>query len=267
MVLHTKRLFIHLLRIMHVDAVADIGSMNGADAVAFHDAWPRARIYAFEPNPHNLQRIARDGALKQRGIEVLPVAAANRDGEAEFFIVAADYSRLDERRGMSSLHRRPDERSPSEVTRVKTVRLDTFFNAECPAAERLALWIDTEGKGYEVIEGMAGIASRVYLLHIEVETVPCISPDQKCYPEVKRMLQGLGFTELAIDAPPSANQFNALFMRTGLPRSVRARIAALRVRARVRHLAFRAVLKLCPACTRRYRAWRSGGVMWSHRSG
>ena len=214
---------------MHVDAVADIGSMNGADAVAFHDAWPRARIYAFEPNPHNLQRIARDGALKQRGIEVLPVAAANRDGEAEFFIVAADYSRLDERRGMSSLHRRPDERSPSEVTRVKTVRLDTFFNAECPAAERLALWIDTEGKGYEVIEGMAGIASRVYL--------------------------------------PSANQFNALFMRTGLPRSVRARIAALRVRARVRHLAFRAVLKLCPACTRRYRAWRSGGVMWSHRSG
>ena len=183
-----------------------------------------------------MRLIARDRALPQRSIQVFPCAATDRDGEAEFFIVAADYSQADPRRGMSSLHRRPGEWAPAEVTRVKTTRLDTFFRAACPSAARLALWIDAEGEAYKVVQGITGVARSVYLLHIEVEAIPCVSPGQKLYPAVKSLLEGIGFTELATDGPPSMDQFNALFVRTDLPLPVRLRVAAWGLHAMVRHL-------------------------------
>jgi FkbM family methyltransferase len=244
MIVNTRRLFLRLLRSIPIDAVGDIGSMNGAESLVFHRARPRARIYAFEPNPYNFRLLARDRAVTQCGIRVFPLAATNRDGEAEFFIVGADYSRVNSRRGMSSLHCRPDEWAPAEVTHVKTRRLDTFFRAECPPSARLALWIDGEGKAYEIAEGMTGVARQVRLLHIEVESAPCISPDQRLYPAVKSLLQELGFTELATDQAPSVDQFNALFVRADLPRTVRLRIAAWRLHAVARRLAGDAARKI-----------------------
>jgi len=100
--------------------------------------------------------------------------------------------------------------------RVKTTRLDTFLADRCPPDVRLALWIDAEGKAYEVLEGITGIAERLHLVHVEVETSACIGSNQKLYPEVKVLLQRLGFMELAIDHSPTLIQFNALFVRTNL---------------------------------------------------
>jgi FkbM family methyltransferase len=254
MILYTQRLFTRLLVTLRINVVCDVGSMNGADALNFRDAVPDASIYAFEPNPANLLLMRANRALQERNIQIMPLAATNCDGEAMFFLVDADYcSQNDCRRGMSSLHKREGgDWASADVVRVKTTRLDTFLADRCAPDARLALWIDTEGKAFEVIEGMMGMAERVLLLHVEVETAACIGTDQKLYSDVKASLEQLGFAELATDLSPRGTQFNALFLRSDLVMQFRTK--ARLMHARLRYLVGQTLRKACPACLRRYQA-------------
>jgi FkbM family methyltransferase len=251
MIVNTQRLFVKLLSSMRISTVCDIGSMDGADSLIFRDAVPESSIYAFEPNPENFRRMQTDRALQERSIEVVPLAATNYDGEAEFFLVEADYSRRESRRGLSSLYKRSDDWStPAGEVRVKATRLDTFLAAKCPPHSRLALWIDTEGKAYEVIEGTSDVVKQIHLLLVEVETEPCIGLNQRLYPEVKSLLHRLGFAELATDQPPSNLQFNALFVRSDLSAGKWFQINAWLALARLRYLLVGVIGRMCPACLR-----------------
>jgi len=257
MIVNTQRLFVRLLATMRIGTVCDVGSMDGTDSLRFRAAVPESSIYAFEPNPENLRRMQANRALQERNIQIVPLAATNYDGEAEFFLVEADYSRRESRRGLSSLYKRSgDWATPAGVVRVKTTRLDTFLADKLAPHSRLALWIDTEGKAYEVIEGIGEVANHIHLLLVEVETEPCIGSNQRIYPEVKSLLQRLGFAELATDHDPAQIQFNALFVRCDLSAGKRFRVKAWLVHARLRYLLVRAIGKMCPACLRRLIAMR-----------
>jgi FkbM family methyltransferase len=256
-IVNTRRLFTTLLSRLHINAVCDVGSMNGADALAFRAAIPQSSIYALEPNPHNFRRMAADGALRERNIHIEPLAATNYDGEGDFYLIEAGDSQPDSQRGLSSLYRRPHEcYAPSSVVKVRTARLDTYFADKRTPEARFALWIDTEGKAYEVIEGATGLVDHVYLLHVEVETKPLIGSDQKLYREVKALAQRLGFAELARDQPPDREQFNVLYVRRDLPPGTRLALQTWLLRAWLRQLAVKSVLRVCPACARRYQAMR-----------
>jgi len=259
MLVNTHRLFTTLLPRLRITTVCDVGSMNGAEATTFSAAVPHCRIYAFEPNPHNFQRMAaRQAFFQQRNIRLVPAAATNYDGAAEFFLVKAP--------GMGSLYRRTGEwasgtgptaiDSVSAVVRVTTTRLDSFLLRECRPGARMAVWIDTEGAAYEVIEGLADVARQVQLLHVEVETTPCIAAQQKLYPQVLALLRRQGFTELATDQAPGHEQFNALFVRSDLSGWRRLQVAVCVRQARVRFLLVRAALALCPRCVRAYQRLR-----------
>ena len=254
MIVNTRRLFTTLLSRLQISAVCDVGSMNGADALAFRAAVPRSSVYALEPNPQNFRRMAADPVLRERNIRVEPLAATNYDGQSDFFVVEADYSRPDFSWGMSSLYPRSD--APTSVVKVRTTRLDTYLADKRTPQARFALWIDTEGKAYEVIEGAAGVIDQIYLLHVEVETTPGIGSDQKLYPEVGALAHRLGFAELARDQPRSDEQFNVLYVRRDLPRGTRLALQTRLLRAVVRRLIGRVGLRLCPACVHRYQAMR-----------
>jgi FkbM family methyltransferase len=255
MIVNTRRLFTTLLSRLQINTVCDVGSMNGEDALAFRAAIPQSSIYALEPNPHNFGRMAADRRLRERNIRVEALAATNYDGQGDLFLVEADYSQADVRRGLGSLYRRPDQCfPPSSVVRVKTTRLDTYLADKRSPQERFALWIDTEGKAYEVIEGAAGVVDHLYLLHVEVESKPLIGSDQKLYPDVKALAQRLGFVELATDQPHECDQFNVLYVRRDLPPGIRLALQTRLLRARMRHLIVRVARWLCPACLRRYQA-------------
>jgi FkbM family methyltransferase len=241
---------------MRIGAVCDVGSMDGADALAFSAAVPHARIYAFEPNPWNLERMTAERAFRERNIEIVPAAVADRDGEADFFLVAAEYSTSNAQRGMSSLYRRA-EWPPTEVVRVRTMRLDTFLAERCAADVRIALWVDVEGKAYEALEGITRIAGQVDLIHVEVENRPLIGSDQILYPQVRALVQRLGFAELATDQPPGRDQINMIYVRRHLAARIKCRLATRLLRARLRYLAFHLVLRVCPACIRHYRSLRA----------
>ena len=213
MVINTSWFFARLLQKMHVDVVCDVGSMDGSDALRFRDARPAAQIYAFEVNPENLRVMKDNPLLSERDIQIVGLAASDVDGEADFFVLPADYSytRRNDVRGMSSLYRRPSH--PGVATRVATTRLDTFLRERCSPRTRIGLWIDVEGKAFEVIQGALGIIKQLRVLHVEVETTAAIAADQKLYEQVKLQLRRLGFSEVATDKSTDHPQFNAVFMR------------------------------------------------------
>ena len=249
MLVNTHRLFAELLQPMRIDVVADIGSMDGTDALRFRSAAPAARIHAFEPNPANLQRMSANPALRDQHIEIEPLALTNYDGDAEFYITPAGYYPGESWRGTSSLYKRVDQPQLLTTAQVKTARLDTFLAGKLAPPQRLALWIDVEGKAHEVIEGGAGVLQHVWLLHVEVETAVCIAPEQKYYPQVKALLQSAGFTELATDRQPEQIQFNALFVRSNLSGMVRLKARQRLLLLGLRRFLGSAMLKLSPRLT------------------
>ena len=256
---NTRELFLRLLRDMDIDLVCEVGSMNGDDALAFRARLPRARIIALEPNPANLRAMCADRRLAAARIEVVGVAASDRDTRAPFFVVEADYASANARRGMSSLHRRDAGAWPSVPVEVETRRLDTLLGPLTDAGARIALWIDAEGHACEVLEGLGDVARRVWLLHVELESERCVAPTQRLYPEARALLTSWRLAEIGADQPHSHPQFNALFVRGGLP-PVLARRVALRLRwARLRHRLIDVLGRVCPRCRRRlgalHRQW------------
>jgi FkbM family methyltransferase len=253
LIVDTRRLFLKLLRTLEVETVCDVGSMDGTDALRFRRALPAADIVALEPNPRNFALMQADWRLQQHGVRILPLAASDRDAEAPFFVVGAEYvpNRDLARRGISSLHRRSDSSTVAEVVRVRTVRLDNLLAVGRPTGT-LALWIDTEGMGFEVISGASGVLERTAMLHVEVETVPCIGAEQRLFPDVERLLLRQGFALLATDRLPTLAQLNALFVRADLWDARESEIHRHLTNGRLRQNVKSAVRPLLPPRLRRF---------------
>ena len=234
MVLNTRYLFRRLLRTFEITTVCDVGSMDGSDALLFRRMLPTASILALEASPRNLALMEADQELRRTSIRIFPFAASDVDSEAPFFVVKAEYAvgRDRGRRGMSSLHRRSDGSQLEEV-RVRTVRLDKLLAAESLAHGSIAFWIDTEGMALEVIHGASGVLQSTRMLHVEVETKPCIGANQKLFADVEKTLIEAGFVLLATDQPQHHLQFNALFIRADVwrtkARQIRWWIGAVRL--------------------------------------
>jgi FkbM family methyltransferase len=213
MAFDTRRLFLRLLSTLDIEVVCEAGSMDGRDALRFRRCARNADIIALEPNPANFQRMQSEVSLAAAKIELVQVAAAHFDGEAPFHLVPAPPG-PDERgrRGMSSLLERADARftGPSITTPVR--RLDGLLGARV-RDRRLALWIDTEGMGFETLTGAAGLAESLALVHVEVEVEPCIAASQHLYRDVDALLRGWGLIQLATNSSAGSIQFDAVYIR------------------------------------------------------
>lgn len=193
---NTRLLFKTLLRQCKVDCICDIGSCDGSDALKLRQLLPEATVLAFEANPLLYKRMAANPNLRESRIEVLPYAVSRAEGTALFHVTDTDYDDPNEpHTGTSSLlvHK---GLTTKEAVEVKTCRLDEFILSRHPDVQRLGLWIDAEGAEYAVLEGIAGIQSRVMTLHVETAWTP-MREGQKLYPEVECLLKSYGLIPLA----------------------------------------------------------------------
>ena len=250
MILDTGRLFERLLQPFAIDVVCDIGSLNGADALRFRRCAPRAEITAYEANPDNYRAMAASQALRRAQINLSFCALAAAEGEATFYVVTPRGPEDLARRGMSSLYQRAHPAHRGAPVRVPARRLDGVLQAD-PAA-RIALWIDAEGAAYEVLEGAQGVLDHVLLVHVEVETTPWIGAQQKLRPDVTALLARHGLREVATDADPAREQFNALYVRTDLDASMAATLYRHRRALRRRWWLMATLLAWCPQRVRDY---------------
>lgn len=250
--LNTGLLFRALLRPLRIDTVCDVGSMDGTESRAFRARLPAARILAFEANPQNFRRMLADARLHAAGVELIEAAAGAFDGSAPFYVVGADFDSQDIRRGHSSLRRRDAPSGPLQEVRVRTVRLDSLLLNE---AGRLALWIDVEGLALEVLEGARGILDRTQLLHVELESIPCISEGQHLAPEAIALLTEAGFDEIAIDQPRGTPQFNAVFLRRGQDAATLRRVRGTLSWGFMRRRCAAVAARVSPRLLHRLRSW------------
>jgi FkbM family methyltransferase len=253
---NTRLLFLDLLRDLRIETVCDVGSMDASDALAFRARLPRARVIAWEPNPNNFRRISADPRVAAANIELIAAAATERDGDAPFYLVPADCGEPNEQRGKSSLYRREGPDQGLTKISVPTRRLDGVLKSSVGTSRRIALWIDAEGKAFEVLEGAREVAGQVHLVHVEVESTACIGTNQRLYPEVREWLERFDFEELATDHPQTTPQFNAIYLRRGQAPAILRRIRSRVHRARLRRQLVEAVQKRCPGCAARLAALR-----------
>lgn len=142
----TLRLFERLL--VPGDVVFDIGAHVGHHAlVAARTVGETGKVFAFDPQPYNADRICRNAELNGvSNIVVVCAAAGERDGFLRVpFQSARDRSRL------SLVEKGPNDLATRIEVPVR--RLDTFIS-EHALGEGKLLKIDVEGYELEVIRGL-----------------------------------------------------------------------------------------------------------------
>jgi FkbM family methyltransferase len=181
----------------------DVGAHIGYHSLCFAAlAGPGGRVFSFEPNPHNVERLRlhleRNPALAER-ITLTAAALSNADGEASF-----QFSQnIDD--GTSSGSHLADAMVPGEPwwyenfqsTPVPTFRADTLLR-EGRAPAPTVMKIDVEGAEQMVLEGMPELLARVRpLLFIEVHNITQMF-------HVQRILFKAGYAQEMLDAEHSS---------------------------------------------------------------
>lgn len=142
--------------------ILDVGANDGGDSRAFLESFPRARVYAFEPDPRAIRRFR--AATPDPRATLFEIAIGDHDGTAEFHVSDAELSpvwglMMPEGWDQSgSLHR------PKDVTKVhpwikfertievKLQRLDTWAS-ENHIGQIDFMWVDIQGAEKDLIVG------------------------------------------------------------------------------------------------------------------
>ena len=187
---HTSTLFYRLLAALpDIDLFLDVGSLDGRESFTFEALFPNIPVFAFEPNPHNIEVIQAEIARRYSHVTLEPFAVGNESGTSSFYVriplltTGAD--------GTSSiLMPREESHYSTSTIEVPLRRLDGMDSIS--ASTKIALWIDVEGAGYFVLEGLAGIVHKVQIVHIEVETKTWFQ-GEKLAPEIMQLMDSYGF--------------------------------------------------------------------------
>lgn len=195
-VVNAKYLFRSLCKLYRADLICDVGSFDGAHALGF--CRPGARVVALEANPCNAVALADNVEVANAGIDVFHLAAWNKNEDITFNVIDVPGGAPDDWRNMiSSIRTRTDYEFGSRKVSVQATRLDSFIaslDIEKPAS--VALWIDVEGVGFEVLQGIRDIHEDVCVIHIEVETSE-FWERQKLWPAVLDIMTEFGFSAVA----------------------------------------------------------------------
>ena len=169
-ILKTKYLFLNLLKMLRPGLILDVGSMDGSDSMRFRRMSPKSIIIAFEANPYNYAKMQGNQRLAQLNIEVRNLLVSNKAEKGKFYISRGAVAGMNSgNMGTSSSMKPVNAADIAEEIEVDTTRLDEIIKSESLPDDWVAMWIDVEGAGYEVLSSVIGAKQQIALLHIEVE--------------------------------------------------------------------------------------------------
>ena len=148
--------------------IIEIGAHFGEDSVRFTEAFPSARIFAFEPDPRSIEIFKKH--VNDDRIELIELALSDVEGELEFFQSYQEYqpadvpskydwiSEQDYKKGKlnnsgSSSLKKGYQHVLGETIKVKSKRYDNWACERDIRHVDLA-WIDVQGAEKDVILGM-----------------------------------------------------------------------------------------------------------------
>ena len=172
-----------------IKCVFDVGANEGETAARLLDAFPRARIFSFEPHDAAFAQLRKRADASPRLIAT-KAAVGDAAGTATFFVNKASVtnSLLKAAPGSNDFLLHPDEMDPVTEVRVPVVTLDGFC-AERSLARIDLLKLDVQGFEIRALEGARGLltSGSVPLVYLEVSFVPTYE-QQPLFPEVYQYL-------------------------------------------------------------------------------
>lgn len=202
----------HLLRLFRREAplvIMDIGACEGEESIRYARAFPRARVFAFEPLPSN-QALVRANLSRHAAdsrVELVPLALADTAGTAEFHVSSGRPSEAfageDWNYGNKSSSLLPPATSQPmhgwiEFKEALTVRTETLarFCADRGLIRIDFIHLDVQGAELRVLQGAGDRLRAVTALWLEVS-------DQELYrgqalrTEIETFLRTRGFALVA----------------------------------------------------------------------
>ncbi len=198
---YPEELFNTLILIFKPCLLLDIGSRDASQSKKFRKILNDTEIIAIEPHPILFMKMKKDDFLYKNNIQILNFAISNFNGFLPFYV-------NDEQSLNGSLRKNKNIISELKVP-VRTV--DRLLNNKNFLS--YAMWIDTEGLGFEVLKGAKKSLERTNLIHIEFETKELFS-GQKTKKQIFEFLKDQGFICLSINYSKKINQGNAVFFKS-----------------------------------------------------
>ena len=167
--IHRKRIFNFLFNLnLNINKIFDIGSNNGEYSLLFSKIYPKAKIYAFEPNP-KLIKISEKKLSKLKHVKIIKSAVGNFNKVINFNIDnnSSLTSSLAKKNKKSSTYKvKKFLYGENNIKRKKTklIKLDSYIeNKNSPDL----LKIDVEGYEEEVLKGAQNNLKKIKLIMIE----------------------------------------------------------------------------------------------------
>jgi FkbM family methyltransferase len=145
--------------------IFDVGAHKGESAEFFHQVFPGAVIYSFEPNPKAANEIIQK---KIPGNKVFQLALTDFNGNAVFNL--QDISHLSSLVSINRTSRASlgyAEREEHQCIEVEAIRGDEFVSRHQLTMIDL-LKIDVQANEVKTIQGFAGVISKVKVIFVEV---------------------------------------------------------------------------------------------------
>ena len=189
--------------------VLEIGAHEARFSRWAAEAFPAARVLAFEANPHVHAKYA--DRLAGTRVDYRHLAVGSVNGEIELNLpveVGGTGRRLTSPLASLRVHTRADK--VRQVT-VPSVRLED--HVDFAEDDRVVAWIDVEGANEVVLTGAGAVLDRVDALFVEVENTTTWE-EQWLDTDVASYLRPRGFVPVARDILGGRpHQYNVVFVR------------------------------------------------------
>lgn len=258
--MNTRTLFYYMVQKVKPKYFCDIGSMDGGESLYFKKASPLTQVFAFESNPYNYKIMASNQILRGKNIQIFDIAVTNFIGKTKFYILDENSDPGGFNRGTSSLLEPDYDYAPAifdgsvpystrklkEVQEVNTTMIDKFLIDRASDLTNVVLWIDVEGAGWEVLDGMKNIKNFVSMIHIEVELKPK-RKKQKLINDVLQLMESYGFKEIERYFSKGATIGDIIFINKSFPNQLSGfTIFNLKVKAVIFHTIISVIRKVLP---------------------
>lgn len=157
------------------EVILDIGSRDLEESIQLSQAFPNARVIAFEPNPTQF-KICQEASKSYPNIEVYEYACSDREDIVDFWLV-------NENVGASSILEPGDEfidagwqynYKPCTYTKIPGIqvkRIDAVLTAI--GIDKVdVVWMDVQGNELKALQGMGEFIDDVKIMQTEAALVP-----------------------------------------------------------------------------------------------
>ena len=183
-----------------VSCFCEVGAYEASASIFVSNKLSKCEIFAFEANPYNYEK------FKHLFGNYIHKAVSDEVGLVDFYLQKNHAKDI----GNNSLLKRQGALSDNYYNKVQ-VPCDTLDNLVYNKNRRYALWIDVEGKGYEVLKKASKVLKNTDCILIEVESLKHWD-NQKIDTDIINLLSDAGFKIDAYDDEYSS-QYNILFIK------------------------------------------------------